>query len=144
MSGFPTGATGRLKRNKFVPPPLNKIEDTGLSPLWLQDLVLKIIYYQGVLTGYQVAEAIALPFAGLVDQMLDILKRDKYVEVRSTSGAFGEGGYIYDITSLGTDRAREALIRSQYAGPAPVPDRVRRLTLPGPLGLRRQPDAYQP
>ena len=33
----------------------------------------------------------------------------------------GEGAYVYAITGAGTDRAREALDRSQYAGPAPVP-----------------------
>ncbi|MEJ2149292.1 MAG: ATP-binding protein, partial [Chloroflexota bacterium] len=32
-----------------------------------------------------------------------------------------EGAYQYVITSLGISRAREALERSQYAGPAPVP-----------------------
>jgi hypothetical protein len=41
------------------------IEDTGLSPLWLQDLVLKVMYFQGYLTGYKVAEEVALPFSAL-------------------------------------------------------------------------------
>jgi hypothetical protein len=29
--------------SSFLPPPINKVEDTGLSPLWLQDLALKIL-----------------------------------------------------------------------------------------------------
>jgi energy-coupling factor transporter ATP-binding protein EcfA2 len=33
----------------------------------------------------------------------------------------GEGAYQYVITNAGATRAREALERSQYAGPAPVP-----------------------
>ena len=33
----------------------------------------------------------------------------------------GEGSYVYAITGAGINRAREALDRSQYAGPAPVP-----------------------
>jgi len=33
----------------------------------------------------------------------------------------GEGAYLYAITGAGIARAREALDRSQYAGPAPVP-----------------------
>jgi predicted ATPase with chaperone activity len=33
----------------------------------------------------------------------------------------GDGAYLYAITGLGIARAREALERSQYAGPAPVP-----------------------
>lgn len=63
-----------------------------------------------------------LPFPGVVDQLLEILKREKLVEVKSTQGVgLGEGSYIYGITGLGIERAREALERSQYAGPAPVP-----------------------
>lgn len=109
----------------FVPPPVNKLEETGLSPLWLQDLALKILYFQGYLSGFKIAEELALPFAGVVDQLLEMLKREKLIEVKSSSSAgFGEGSYQYAITGAGIMRAREALERSQYAGPAPVPIEV--------------------
>jgi predicted ATPase with chaperone activity len=105
---------------RFDPPPIVRVEDTGLSQLWLQDLALKILYFRGYLTGFKVAEAMALPFAGMVDQILEALKREKFVEVKTQVG-FGEGSYQYAITEAGIARAREALERSQYAGPAPVP-----------------------
>jgi predicted ATPase with chaperone activity len=97
------------------------MEDTGLSPLWLQDLVLKIMYFQGYMTGFRIAEDIALPFTGIVDQLLEALKREKLLEVRTSQMGLGEGAYVYAITGAGIARAREALDRSQYAGPAPVP-----------------------
>ena len=62
-----------------------------------------------------------LAFAGVVEHILENLKREKFVEVRSQMGGLGEGAYQYAITSAGIVRAREALERSQYAGPAPVP-----------------------
>jgi MoxR-like ATPase len=105
----------------FVPPPMNKVEDTGLSLLWLQDLALKIFYFQGYITGFKAAEVIALPFVGIVDQILETLKREKLIEVKSSQMGLGEGSYQYAITGAGIVRAREALERSQYAGPAPVP-----------------------
>ena len=105
----------------FTPPNLLNLDDTGLSHLWLQDLALKILYFQGYLSGFKIAEAIALPFTGLVDQILEALKREKYVEVKSSQIGLGEGAYQYAITGAGVARAREALDRSQYAGPAPVP-----------------------
>ena len=108
----------------FSPPNLLNLEDTGLSPLWLQDLTLKILYFQGYLTGFKIAEALALPFTGLADQILDALKREKFIEVKSSQMGLGEGAYQYAITSAGISRAREALDRSQYAGPAPVPVQV--------------------
>lgn len=107
--------------SSFVPPPMTKLEDTGLSLLWLQDLVLKIFYFQGYLTGFKTAEEISLPFAGIVDQILETLKREKLIEVKSSQMGLGEGSYQYAITGAGIVRAREALDRSQYAGPAPVP-----------------------
>lgn len=126
----PTNNTNPLS-GSFLPPPINKIEDTGLSILWLQDLTLKILYFQGYLTGLKIAEAMALPFAGTVDQILEGLKRDKMIEVRSSQMGLGESAYLYAITGAGIIRAREALDRCQYAGAAPVPlevynDSVRR------------------
>lgn len=108
----------------FNPPNLTKIEDTGLSQLWLQDLALKILYFQGYLSGFKIAEEMTLPFTGLVDQILEALKREKFVEVKSSQIGLGEGAYLFAITGAGIARAREALERSQYAGPAPVPIQI--------------------
>ncbi|HUG33131.1 MAG TPA: ATP-binding protein [Anaerolineales bacterium] len=108
----------------FSPPPINSVEDTGLSALWLQDLTLKILYSLGYMSGFKIAELIALPFAGVTDSILESLKREKLIEVKSSQGGLGEGAYTYGITGAGVARAREALERSQYAGPAPVPFEV--------------------
>ena len=108
----------------FVPPQINSLDDTGLSPLWLQDLVLKVLYFRGSITGFKIAEEIALPMAGVTDQLLAALKLEKYIEVKSAQGGLGEGAYTYSITGAGILRAREALDRSQYAGQAPVPFEV--------------------
>jgi predicted ATPase with chaperone activity len=109
----------------FLPPQINNLEDTGLSPLWLQDLILKVLYFRGYMTGFKVAEEIALPFSGVADQLLTSLKQEKFIEVKSSQqaggGLGGDGAYTYGITSAGILRAREAMERSQYAGPAPVP-----------------------
>ena len=105
---------------RFAPVVITRIEDTGLSSLWLQDLALKIFYFRGYITGFRVAELMALPFTGIVDQIVETLKRDKLIEVKSQTG-LGDGAYQYAITGQGMVRAREALDRSQYAGPAPVP-----------------------
>ena len=108
----------------FAPPQISNIEDTGLSPLWLQDLILKVLYFRGYLSGSKISDEITLPFAGVTDQLLTTLKQEKLIEVKSSQGGLGEGSYTYGITSAGVLRAREALERSQYAGPAPVPFEV--------------------
>ncbi|MBK8780274.1 MAG: ATP-binding protein [Anaerolineales bacterium] len=121
-----TRQTGQISSavGGFTPPQINSLEDTGLSPLWLQDLILKVLYFRGYLTGFKIAEEICLPLAGVTDQLLTILKQEKFIEVKSSQGGLGDGAYTYGITSQGVLRAREAMERSQYAGPAPVPFEV--------------------
>ncbi len=104
----------------WMPPPVKSIADTGLNIFYLADLVLKVLYFSGFKTGYGIAEEIRLPYAGVVDQVMEFLKRERLVEVRG-SGGFGEGAYQYVITGAGIEKAREAMERSLYAGPAPVP-----------------------
>lgn len=129
LSSRPAASQSSSSAVGFVPPPITRMDDTGLSPLWLQDLALKILYFQGYLSGFKVAEEIALPFAGVTDLILESLKREKLVEVKSSSMGLGEGSYQYAITGAGIERAREALERSQYAGPAPVPIEIYNQTI---------------
>jgi predicted ATPase with chaperone activity len=105
----------------FEPPPPRNIEETGLSIGFLSDLVMKVMYFEGYISGATIADRIKLPFSGVVDQVLEFLKREQFCEVRSSSGGFGEQSYQYAISNKGREKAREALDRSQYAGPAPVP-----------------------
>ncbi|HEY75897.1 MAG TPA: AAA family ATPase [Thermoflexia bacterium] len=104
----------------FVPPLPRSVEETGLSLGFLADLALKIMYFEGYLSGYELAERMKLPFAGVVSQVLEFLKREKLCEVKG-AGGFAEAAYQYAISDKGRLMAREALDRSQYAGPAPVP-----------------------
>ena len=121
-----TRQTGQIPQpaGGFSPPQINSLEDTGLSSLWLQDLILKVLYFRGYLTGFKIAEEITLPLAGVTDQLLTTLKQEKFIETKSAQGGLGEGAYTYGITGAGILRAREAMERSQYAGPAPVPFEV--------------------
>ena len=67
-------------QKSFFPPPVTTLEQTGLSALWLQDLILKVMYFQGYSTGFKIAEDIALPFTGIVDHLLDILKEKNWLK----------------------------------------------------------------
>jgi predicted ATPase with chaperone activity len=102
-----------------APPPPETVEATGLSPEFIVDLIIKTLYVQGARTGQHVTNVVRLPFDFVDDQLLSLQQR-RLVEVRSTSGP-SRGGYTFDLTTAGRDRAREALASSQYVGPAPVP-----------------------
>ncbi|MBZ0292491.1 MAG: ATP-binding protein, partial [Anaerolineae bacterium] len=106
--------------SQWTPPPLTSIADTGLSMLNIADLALKVLYYGGVMSGQRISEIVKLPYTGVLDQVMEFLKREKFVEVRGSDG-FGESAFRYLIVEKGSEKAREAMERSQYAGPAPVP-----------------------
>jgi predicted ATPase with chaperone activity len=102
-----------------APPTPETVAATGLSGEFIVDLLLKTLYVQGARTGQHLTDVVRLPFDFVDDQLLSLQQR-RLVEVRGTSGP-SRGGYTFDLTSGGRERAREALASSQYVGPAPVP-----------------------
>ena len=112
-------APATIDRTEFVIPyPPETIADTGLSPESITELLLKTLYVQGARSGQELVESIGLPFS-IVDEQLVQLQHQRLIEVKRTAGA-GRGGYIFDLTSAGGSRAREAMAAGQYVGPAPV------------------------
>ncbi|HEX7119416.1 MAG TPA: hypothetical protein VF212_11545 [Longimicrobiales bacterium] len=119
MSEMPVLPTPVEARPPAAPPVPGNLRDTGLSAEAVIDLLLKTMYLQGAKTGQQLTEEVRLPFS-LLDDLLLSLQQRMLVEVRGTRG-HSRGGYVFDLTGSGRDRAREALGSSQYVGPAPVP-----------------------
>ncbi len=110
---------GRVKVDPTVPPTPSTLKDTGLAEESLVDLLVKAMYIHGARSGQQIANSLRLPFP-LIDELIFGLQQRRFVEVRGTAG-HGRGGYIFDLVGGGRERAREALVASQYVGPAPVP-----------------------
>ena len=103
----------------FEPPMPKSVQETGLGLGFLADLAIKIMYFEGYISGYEIAERMKLPYAGVVDQVLEFLKREQFCEVKG-AGGLGESAYQYVISLKGSEKAREVLERGQYVGPAPV------------------------
>jgi hypothetical protein len=56
-----------------------------------------------------------------VSKLLDWMRQEHLTEISPASFPKGSLNYLYKLTDAGEDRAKEALERSQYVGPAPVP-----------------------
>jgi hypothetical protein len=104
---------------QLSPFPPETIADTGLTPESIIELLLKTFFVRGALSGQALVDSVCLPFT-IVDELLLALQHQRLIEVKRTAGA-GRGGYIFDLTSAGSERAREAMAAGQYVGPAPVP-----------------------
>ncbi|MFP4323640.1 MAG: ATP-binding protein [Anaerolineales bacterium] len=104
---------------KWAPPAMREPEDTGLNLGLLTDLAIKTVYYSGYISAAQLAERLRLPFNGVVDKIIEFMKREKWVEVRGQTG-IGEATFEYIISDRGSAKAREVQERSRYVGPCPV------------------------
>lgn len=111
--------TGSLEPKKWSPPGMKNVEDTGLNLGRLTDLAIKVVYFSGSITGNELAERMKLPYNGVVDKIVEFIKREKWVEVRG-SGGLNEASYEFVITQKGSAKAQEATERTMYAGACPV------------------------
>jgi predicted ATPase with chaperone activity len=98
----------------------HSLEETGLTVGFLSDLAVKIFYFRGSLTGFELAETLRLPFHPVIESLLEFMKREKFCQIRG-SATLATGTFEYVITDQGREKAKEILERNQYVGPAPVP-----------------------
>ncbi len=103
-----------------LPPEPQSVEQTGLTVGFLADLALKTLYLRGQMTMSELATALGLPIANVTDKVMEFLKTERLVEIRGGTG-LSSAGYQFVIVDRGSEKAQEALNRSQYVGKAPVP-----------------------
>ncbi len=105
---------------EYLPPAPQSVEETGLPFSLLQDLVLRRLFLSGQISAVDLSRSLHLPYTGVVDQVVDVLLKDKLIEFTGGPG-FGRPYFDYLLTRGGRERAREAFERCTYVGPAPVP-----------------------
>src|SRR2546427_13059374 len=92
-------------------------EETGLTQPFVADLALKLLYQKGQSTAQEMSDTMCLPLK-ILQPVLDYLKNEHLVEVKGGTGV-NASTYQYVLSEKGTARAREALARNGYVGPAP-------------------------
>ena len=129
-----TGAPGSAPAPEIpLPPEPQSIEMTGLTLSFIADLALKTLYLRGQMTMAELSTALGLPITNVVDKVMEFLKGERLVEIRGGTG-LSSASYQFVIVDRGSEKAQEALGRSQYVGKAPVPlsayiDAVKRQTI---------------
>jgi predicted ATPase with chaperone activity len=103
-----------------LPPEPQSLEETGLTLGFLSDLALKTLYLRGQMTMGEIASALGLPMPTITERIMDFLKGERLVEIRGGTG-IAAANYQFVIVDRGSEKAQEALARSQYVGKAPVP-----------------------
>jgi hypothetical protein len=94
------------------------LKDTGLTLEFIADLSIKHILHLGEFRLADLGICLGLP-ATILDEVIELLRREKLVEVRSAS-QFVKSSFRFIITETGKARAGELLEICRYTGPAPV------------------------
>ncbi len=107
-----------IRTTPAPPAPPSTIEETGLHPDTLAQLLLKTLI-AGEASGTGLSERLRVPYS-VLDALIQHARVEKLLEVRGATGT-GSAGYRYALTDLGRDRAGQFLDICRYVGPAPVP-----------------------
>src|SRR5258708_5511222 len=127
----------------FTPPRPRTLAQTGLTPTFLSEMVLKMMHFSSQLPAYEIASRLRLDYE-CIHQVMAQLASNSYIQSLGQAQKPArqldslEEGLAFMITESGRERAREILDRNQYMGPAPVPlheynQAVLRQALPAPL-----------
>jgi hypothetical protein len=108
------GAVGLRDGTPAAP---RSINEAGLSLNFLVELVAKMLFLGGQLKLTELSFRTKLA-ATMLDPVLAFMRTERLCEVAQRGAAHGDISYL--LTDLGRVRAEDFLLRSQYAGPAPV------------------------
>ncbi len=107
-----------LQRASRLAPRPTKLSGTGLSETFVADLIAKHLFDRGTLSLRELSTIVALA-GSIVEAVLNFMRTEARVEVRP--GQASSAGLAYTLTERGRVTALDAMMRSGYLGPAPVP-----------------------
>jgi predicted ATPase with chaperone activity len=97
----------------------HSLEETGVNPDLVLQLVLKTMHVAGTLTGIELANRLGVAFQA-VQPCLDVLKKQQHCEIVG-AGEAGAPTFKYRISDAGRVRAAVLLGQNHYVGEVPVP-----------------------
>ena len=107
--------------HQYTPRVPARWEDLGLELPFLFDLIMRMIYTRGQTTGGQLANELAIPFAA-INPIFQLLRKQSLVDIVGQRGNSGDASFVYEIKPpKGTAALQDALDKTTYSGPAPVP-----------------------
>lgn len=107
-----------------------KVEDLGIPPALIQDLMLRRALFEGRTSTVRLSEKLSLSLA-VTNKFIEELRELRYFEVLGLDGH----DYQLSLTEQGREQANERMRLCRYAGAAPVP-----LDLYGQVVRAQSPD----
>jgi hypothetical protein len=109
------------ERNHYSPRVPVRWEDLGLELPFIFDLTLRTIFTRGQMTGGDLAREMTIPFA-VINPVFQAMRKQSLIDIVGQRGSSGDASFIYEIKPpKGTSGVQEAMDKTTYIGPAPVP-----------------------
>jgi predicted ATPase with chaperone activity len=93
------------------------VEQLGIPTSLVADLMYRMLFNEGEVSVARFTEVIRI-FPQIIDDLLAEMQHDHLIEIAKAGNI--RLGYTYRLTEEGVRRARDAVERTQYIGPAPV------------------------
>lgn len=107
--------------NVYAPRIPTRWEDLGLEMSFLFDLILRTMYTRGHLTAGDLASELGIPF-GVLNPLLQAMRKQSLIDIVTQRGSSGDASFVYDVKPpKGTSALQDALDKTTYSGPCPVP-----------------------
>ncbi|QEL18793.1 ATP-binding protein [Limnoglobus roseus] len=107
--------------NRYSPRVPTKWEDLGLESAFLFDMVLRVIFTRGQIAGTDIADLLAVPYP-VLGPLLQAMRKQTLIDIVGQRPNSGDSGFIYEIKPpKGSAALQEALEKTNYVGPLPVP-----------------------
>jgi len=103
----------------LAPPVPQRLEDTCLTPSFIEQLLLKILYSRGETLGRELSQQVGLNFS-VIEPTIEQFKRQRFIEAKKSLG-MGNLSTSFVLSDTGRIAAREAMESNTYASVAPVP-----------------------
>tara|TARA_R110002096_G_scaffold22170_9_gene71579 strand:+ start:15786 stop:17216 length:1431 start_codon:yes stop_codon:yes gene_type:complete len=108
------------KSPERIPRPPKTVEETGLEPLFLRDLMLKTVFRTNVELPSRLSKIMCL-LPTVLQEIIEIAREQRYIETVGKTVGADSNELRYQLTDAGRSRATDAFAQSEYYGAVPVP-----------------------
>lgn len=110
------GATKRPD-GPFIPASPRNLREAGIREVEVEALILKSLFSLGAATGQSLTNQLKLP-GSLIRDEVDKLRAELLITLK---GSTSTGDFLYQLTEVGVQRAKQYALHTTYCGAAPVP-----------------------
>ena len=97
-----------------------KLDDLHIPQNIVIDILFRLMFNEGNVALSRFVEVLKISNR-IIDDVMLWMQKEHFVEVSKANSELGRLGYVYTLTDAGKQRARDAMDRSLYVGPVPVP-----------------------